>query len=173
MGSCLAPAGSGPSCSCSSRAKGQLRQGTAPNFDPDVSVDKREADGGTNPAAVSLCGAVLDCADPELVGGWRQSPAQPGRIGSPQCPLANCCQAQVTLFFQLVRLILLALFISSKILKSFWEATEGLEEQTIAILLLFLAFELSQLQILCQPQTAREHAGAISLSRALAAARMG
>lgn len=91
----------------------------------------------------------------------------------PRCPLANCCQARVTLFFQLVRLIFLALFISSKILESFWEVTEGLEKQTIAILLLFLAFELTQLRILNQPQTAREHAGAIGLSRALAAAQVG
>lgn len=91
----------------------------------------------------------------------------------PQCPLANCCQAQVTLFFQLVRLVFLALFISSKILKSFWEVTEGLEKQTRAILLLFLAFELTQLEILYQPPTARGRTGAISLSRALAAAQMG
>lgn len=92
----------------------------------------------------------------------------------PQRPLANCCQAQVTLFFfQLVRLIFLALFISSQILKSFWDFTTGLKKQTIAILLFFLAFELTQLQILYQPQTAREHAGAISLSRALAAAQVG
>lgn len=52
----------------------------------------------------------------------------------PQCPLAICCRAQVTLFFQLVTLLFLTLFISSKVLKSFWEVTEGLEKQTIAIL---------------------------------------
>jgi len=170
-GSCLAPAGSGHSAGRSSAQRHSSHKERRR-----ILTLWRWQERGRG-KATSCCGLLAWSRSSPRGRRARHgveaelSPARAGRV--PPCPLANCCQAQVTLFFRLVRLLLLALFISFKRLKSSWEVTEGLEKQTTAALLFFLAFELTQLQILYRPQAAREHAGAVRLSRALAAAQAG